>query len=227
MTDAVDRAVDAQIDAYRPDTTPPFEAIEARKRRRDRRRLAAAGAVVPAVVAVAVLAVVPQLDGGLSERLTPGAGVAAQGTTFAVRPLSVQADAYEQALDQCLRLPGVDGGPVADHRPAPYSLWAAGDPVEPLRDCVGGVEGVDVAMVVGRPGDELGRAELLERCVEGTEVEDRWVGMTEQQVRDADPVRPVRVICKDRVFLDRTSDSHADRLNLVIEQGRVIWAGRF
>jgi hypothetical protein len=49
MSEAVDRAVDAQIDAYRPETVPPFELIEARRRRRDRTRLAAAAAAVAAV----------------------------------------------------------------------------------------------------------------------------------------------------------------------------------
>lgn len=57
MPDALDRAVDARIDAHRPDTVPPFAAIEARKRGRDRCRGAAAIAAV--AVAVAGVAFVP------------------------------------------------------------------------------------------------------------------------------------------------------------------------
>lgn len=56
MTDPVDRAVDASIDAYRPASVPPFEAVEARKRTRDRRRGAGAALLsAAAVIAVAVL----------------------------------------------------------------------------------------------------------------------------------------------------------------------------
>lgn len=42
MSEELDQAVGARIDAHRPRATPPFEVIEARKRRRDRGRLAVA-----------------------------------------------------------------------------------------------------------------------------------------------------------------------------------------
>jgi len=72
MSDRLDRAVDARINAYRPDIVPPFAAVEARKRGRDRRRLLVVGGVMPAVALAATIAVVPQSRGGGDERLTPG-----------------------------------------------------------------------------------------------------------------------------------------------------------
>lgn len=74
MSDSVDRAVDTQIAAYRPDATPPFAVIEGRKRQRDRRR--AGGAVLlglAAALAVAAPAVI-----GLSDRAGQDALVAGQ-----------------------------------------------------------------------------------------------------------------------------------------------------
>ncbi|MEX2288704.1 MAG: hypothetical protein WD794_00040 [Mycobacteriales bacterium] len=59
MPDALDRAVDAQIDAYRPDLVPPFAALEARRARKVRARSAAA--VVLAAAAAAGVVFVPSL----------------------------------------------------------------------------------------------------------------------------------------------------------------------
>ena len=50
--------------------------------------------------------------------------------------------------------------------------------------------------------------------------------MTEAQAEAAAAGR-VRVICRDRAFLDRTSDHQPKRLNIVVEQGVVLWAGYF
>ncbi len=88
MPDSLDDAVDARIDAYRPDRVPPFEAVEGRKRRRDRRRLAYAGAVLPVVVIAAALAVVPWLDGArdVNEHLTPGTVEAGEAATWDIDP---------------------------------------------------------------------------------------------------------------------------------------------
>lgn len=83
MSDPLDRAVDARIDAYRPGTAPPFEAIEARKRGRDRRRLVIGGAVL-SVTAIAVAVAVgtglaaglDQLDSVAGPAATPTVGIA-------------------------------------------------------------------------------------------------------------------------------------------------------
>lgn len=63
MAEPFDRAVDARLDAFRPDTVPPFAAIEARKRRRDRRRVAGTGVLSILAVAGAVV-LVPSVTGG-------------------------------------------------------------------------------------------------------------------------------------------------------------------
>ncbi len=65
MSDPVDRAVDARIDAYRPDTVPPYSAIEGRKRSRDRRRnMLTVAAPVLAAVLVAPVAWTAVTSGG-------------------------------------------------------------------------------------------------------------------------------------------------------------------
>ncbi len=153
----------------------------------------------------------------------------APGTTFAVRPLSVDRPAYEQSVNKCRSFPGVTGGPVSEAEPPMFSLAGEGDAVADLRKCLDGVKGVDLEEIDGRPGEERGRAESIKRCAEGlrVEVEPRYAGMTQAEFDEARPPGPIRVICKDRVFLDRTSDHNADRLNLVIENNRIVWAGRF
>lgn len=73
MPEPMDRAVDARIDAYRPQSTPMFAAIEVRKRRRDRRRAAAGAAALSVAAVAAVSLAVPLLTGNGSARLAPPA----------------------------------------------------------------------------------------------------------------------------------------------------------
>jgi RNA polymerase sigma-70 factor (ECF subfamily) len=102
MTDPVDRAVDASIDAHRPAVVPPFEAVEARKRSRDRRRGAGAAMLsAAAVVAVAVLSGArfgtdrPPADGrGL--RSVAGAHRRAGGYTAELRDAAWIADSVSE-----------------------------------------------------------------------------------------------------------------------------------
>lgn len=114
-------------------------------------------------------------------------------------------------------------------RAAHVQPQASGDSVEALRSCLGDLKGIDLETIKGRPGDERGQAESIKRCADGSriKVEPRYVRMTQQEFDEARPAGPIRVICKDRVFLDRTSDYQPDRLNLVVEQDRIVWAGRF
>lgn len=92
MPDDLDRAVDARIDAYRPESTPPFEAIEARRRRRGRGRLAGAtAAVVFTGVAVAGIAVLG-LGGTNPERRERLAPVAAPAWDGRSGPLAATGD---------------------------------------------------------------------------------------------------------------------------------------
>jgi hypothetical protein len=62
------RAVEDEIDAFRPDRTPPFAGLLARRRARDRRRTAT-GAVALSVVAVAGIVFVPSILSGGEDRL--------------------------------------------------------------------------------------------------------------------------------------------------------------
>lgn len=89
MSDDLDCAVDARIDAYRPAALPPFSAIEARKRGRDRRRAAVAGAALSAVALAGAVAV-PSLAGG-GDRLTLGIRTEMTESSGAIEPPSTTA----------------------------------------------------------------------------------------------------------------------------------------
>ena len=57
-----------------------------------------------------------------------------------------------------------------------------------------------------------------------------YLGLSEQQARRRGAtgvVRVVRVVGRDGTCLGRTRDHRADRVNLVVEGGKVTWAGRF
>lgn len=104
MSDELDRAVDARIDAYRPDALPPFESLQTRRRRRDTVRV---GAVVVAVVAVAGAAY-------MSSALTGGGvtgGLVARGDGATTRPpgtLTVEGvEFFRRATERFVLRPGV------------------------------------------------------------------------------------------------------------------------
>lgn len=69
MSDDLDRAIDAGIDAHRPASIPPFDAIIARGRRRDRGRMIAAAAAVALVAVTTAALALPDSQGQRSERL--------------------------------------------------------------------------------------------------------------------------------------------------------------
>ncbi|MBC7677784.1 MAG: hypothetical protein H7233_02175 [Pseudorhodobacter sp.] len=171
--DPLDRAVDARIEAFRPDMLPPFSAIEGRKRRRDRRRLALAGGVLPLVVAGLAFAVVPQPDGGGSERLAPDRdqrGFAAKdnpdcaytdlsGTSCAgAGPVQRYAVHYDLAatdsdpdyrepeIKACLALPGVTEVGAFTSSPPARTVDVAGPQAEFL-SCTGAIPGLKVTAV--------------------------------------------------------------------------------
>lgn len=144
MPDPLDRAVDARIDAYRPDTVPPFEAIETRKRARDRWRMAVGtGALSVAALAGAGL-VVPALNGG-GDRLTPGGPSEVTAVTrFAVQyatsnPVEGRSDGADAALVRCLQLPGATGQAGAKlSDPIVWVVTVDGTPQQStaVRDCL-------------------------------------------------------------------------------------------
>lgn len=92
------RAIEAELDAHRPDVTPPFAAVRARKRALDRRRNALAGAAL-SVVAVAGIAVLPSALG-------PGGGQTRDGRNPVYAAPSPTGPAGSAGLCE-----GIDGGP--------------------------------------------------------------------------------------------------------------------
>lgn len=127
MSDPLDRAVDARIDAYRPDALPPFEAIEARKRGRDRRRTAT-GAAALSVVAVAGIVFVPSLLSGGQDRLPSFANPNPNSTQAAAQELADRlcADAARQYDGEVAAAYAITVQDVRDY--FPDSNGVGGDP---------------------------------------------------------------------------------------------------
>jgi DNA-directed RNA polymerase specialized sigma24 family protein len=317
MSDALDRAVDAQVDAYRPGSVPPFEAIEARKRGRDRRRMAVGTGALSVVALAGAGLVVPALNGG-GDRLTPsdppqavavtrfavtytptaadvtdpslgrclklpGAQdhavieqsdpttwlVTVDGTpeqTTAVRDClaalpdakvetvpdakttdgqdrtfrvssdgTADAAAYTAEVQKCLALPGVTGSSVQESYPATYEMLAAGEAARTLADCLAAVPGAEVKESGDSPAEGTGLDAFINRCVgaENPTPAPGYVGLTEEQAtgteqpEPADTVSVVRVVGRDGTCLGRTRDLRRDRVNLLVADGKVVWAGRF
>lgn len=84
------RAVEAEIQAFTPDRTPPFSALKERKRSRDRRRYTVAGAAL-SVVAVSGVAVGSTLVGTPDRLPSRSAPVASAGPDAAPGPHDEQA----------------------------------------------------------------------------------------------------------------------------------------
>jgi hypothetical protein len=152
MSDPLDRAVDARIDAYRPDLVPPFDSIQARKRTRDRRRgLAAAAATA---LAVAGIAFVPAALGGGGTAPAPVAGdpPTAEQLAFHIKATDAKTvlaggKANGEAISRCAQLPGLSNTGALYSDPAQYTgLVAAGDDADALTDCVEAVPGWGVTL---------------------------------------------------------------------------------
>lgn len=105
------RAVEAEIQAFTPDRTPPLSALVARKRSRDRRRYAVAGTAL-SVLAVGGVAVGSTWLTGAPERLpTRQAPVASGGAEVAPGP------GAEQAARLCAAAAESYGGAVVGAYP--------------------------------------------------------------------------------------------------------------
>ena len=138
----LDRAVDARLAAFRPDTVPPFAAISARKTRRDRRRFAGAGGAALSIAAVAAFAAVG-LTGGppAADRLDPDNDLGGQAAGTLARPVTFELlpDAgarygdlrSDPGLRRCLGLPGaVPDVDALLSLPALYLVHAEGGEVQ-------------------------------------------------------------------------------------------------
>lgn len=153
--------------------------------------------------------------------------------TFIVRPKGVEdVQAYADAMNVCLNLPGVGATSISDMPPQSYVAYAAGAAVAELDLCLDDVPGAAVEVQQGAPGNPVGIQEFIQRCVGREDTEsapDGYVGLTEQQLRDSppNPEDPPRIVGRDRVCLDRTDDRRPERVNVILDDSRVVWAGRF
>lgn len=139
MSDALDRAVDARIDAYRPDTVPPFSTIEARRHGRSRPGVAIGAAALSVVGLATAVVVVASLDAE-GDRLTPGEVAPMTGrTTFAVEYTPTAEDAANPSLGRCLELPGAHE--IASLEAGDPPRWIVGfegtdEQAADVRDCL-------------------------------------------------------------------------------------------
>ena len=195
--DDLERAVDARIDAYRPDTIPPFAALTARKRARDRRRHSRAAAL-SALSVVGVVGVVfagPSLTGG-GDRLTgpPVAGPAATPTvtvddrTTRYGLSYVDSGAYdigrdEPLMEACLALPGTSEVSVQESWPPGYSVLLTGtEQAKAFERCAVDLDNVTV------------------RNLDATPSGIRWTGVQVCQTQPAGPCRDLDAATASRLY---------------------------
>lgn len=219
------RAVQAEIDSFRPDRTPPFSAIADRSRDRDRRRRRVFFGAALAVLAVAGVAVG---SGVLLDR--PQLRAAGEPRwDYRVEPddeAVINPRLTEQRL-ACFTLPGVTATPPAEGRRATYSVTVTGSAERAaFEKCITAVAGVYVPGLAG----EVRSAERCSR--EERDPAPEYLGLSEAEAislaRSAAPGwRTIRVIARDGQCLPITRDLVPTRVNLVLRDGEVVWAGRF
>jgi hypothetical protein len=161
MPDPLDDAVDARIAAYRPDRTPPFAALQARKRSRDMRRSGAALAAT--ALAVAGVAFVPSFLAGSGG---PG-GTTARGegsATAAQPPATLSVDGLEFLRRDTVRFvlrPGVrDGDDLGVFVTVPETYVPDGDCAEHYEPVVASERDDQVVLATWRYTPEPTRPEL-------------------------------------------------------------------
>lgn len=156
MTDDLDRAVDAQINAYRPDLIPPFSAMEGRKRARDRRRIAVGAGALSVIALVGGSLLVPSLTGG-GDRLTPSQGgpaltyTAQTGTdpqtgepTRRYTLPTTLARTAESGLVPCRGLDGVTTMQLSSDPPQNIAIVTGSRQIEAFEACVAAVPGLRI-----------------------------------------------------------------------------------
>lgn len=192
MSDPLDRAVDAQIDAYRPDRVPPFEAIEGRKRSRDMRRGGAALAAT--ALAVAGVAFVPSVlagSGGPGGQTARGDG---SGPT-AQAPASLTVDGLEFLRRDTVRFvlgPGVrNGDDLGVYVSVPETYVPDGDCAEHYEPVVASERDDEVVLATWRYTPEPKQPELF--CA-GVGHGERTVRL---QLDEALGDRPLRIEGRD------------------------------
>ena len=142
---------------------------------------------------------------------------------------------------ECLALPGTSEEGIGDSGPPVYGVTVTGtQQIAAFRACAAEIEGAVVTEAgISRPADPAanvltaGQQAFIEECLSGN-VESAlsapgFVGRTYEEVAAPNerPVNPVRVLGRDGNCLDREDDRRENRVNVIIEDGTVIWAGRF
>jgi hypothetical protein len=152
MPEYLDRAVDARIHAYHPDSVPPFDTITARKRWHDRRRAGSAVAVA-ALTAIGIgigIVVLPGMLGGSQSddaRLTTGPTPASDSEAHRYRIGPTSPSSYTASVDAqtkaCLALPGTSDLAEIASLPPSYQVTVTGTrEVVAFRECVGDISAV-------------------------------------------------------------------------------------
>lgn len=149
------RAIRDRSEAFRPELTPPFAALQARRRRRDQRR--AGAAVALAALAVVGVTVVPGALGTRSQR-HPDALAQAQARPEFIYSVTWEPRAYDPAvyrsLEHCFALPGLSGQVTFQSLPPQDGGRIAGRTnADAFRRCVADrAPGADVEITPARNG---------------------------------------------------------------------------
>lgn len=133
----------------------------------------------------------------------------------------------DAAFKQCLALPGVTSKqPVA--APAIFRVTASGsEAIETFDACMKDAPGYAAVPIAD------GEASFIEQCTGDQKqyVVPGYIGMTEQDALAAPPknarvpVRSARVTARDGDCSLVTADLRPDRADLIVQNGKVIWAG--
>lgn len=140
----------------------------------------------------------------------------------------------------CMDLPGTSEDGVDTSLPPGYGVTVTGtEQIAAFRDCAEKIEGAVVREVgISRPGvvatepaltDE--QQAFIDSCVgqENALHAPGLAGRAEADVMRSDSLNPIqkRVVGRDGECLARTRDRVNSRFNLIVDRGKVIWAGRF
>jgi hypothetical protein len=178
------RAVEAEIDAFRPGAIPPVAFIKCRKRARDRRRYALSGAALSLLAVAAVVLAANTLagDGGRLPSYADPSGDPAPGEPA---PLSFHITyrddaAYSQdrdkpQIDRCFALPGVGRVDAAYSMPPQYTVTVRGEAeVTGFRNCLGTLGNVNAQEAGRGTRSRASAAQLLLTPREADEAESGY-----------------------------------------------------
>lgn len=131
------------------------------------------------------------------------------------------------ALKRCLSLPSVGWKQPYAAAPAVYRVTMDGPPITAFGDCMEDVQGYAAV-----PMSDA-HASFVDQCAGDRRqyVVPSYIGMFEEEAMRADPpaappqVSSTRVTARDGDCLPVTADFRTDRVDLIVQDGQVIWAG--